>query len=34
VRRPAEEVEPIPASMDDWLNERATERGLNLEEVL
>jgi electron transport complex protein RnfB len=34
VRRPAEEVEPIPASMDDWLNERAAERGLNLEEVL
>ncbi len=33
VRRPADEVESIPASMDDWLNTRAAERGLDMEEV-
>ena len=33
VRRPADEIEPIPDSMDDWLNARAAERGLDLEEV-
>jgi ferredoxin len=33
VRRPADEVEPIPDSVDDWLNARAAERGLNMEEV-
>ena len=34
VRRPVDEVEPIPASMDDWLSARAAERGLDMEEVL
>jgi hypothetical protein len=34
VRRPADEVEPIPDSMDDWLKARAAERGLDIEEVL
>ena len=34
VRRPAEEIEPIPASIEDWMSERAAERGLNLEEIL
>ncbi|HEY45187.1 MAG: hypothetical protein AMJ88_16450 [Anaerolineae bacterium SM23_ 63] len=34
VRRPTDEVEPIPDSMDDWLRARAAERGLDMEEVL
>jgi ferredoxin len=34
VRRPADEVEPIPDSMFDWLSARAAERGLDMEEVL
>jgi ferredoxin len=33
VRRPVDEVEAIPASMDDWLNARAAARGLDMDEV-
>jgi heterodisulfide reductase subunit A-like polyferredoxin len=34
IRRPAEELVPTPATMDDWLAQRAAERGLKLEDVL
>jgi ferredoxin len=34
VRRPADEIEPVPDSMDDWLSARAAERGLDMEEVM
>ena len=34
VRRPEDEVLPVPATHDDWLQERADARGIDLKEVL
>jgi ferredoxin len=34
IRRPARQILPIPATEPDWLAERATNRGLDLAEVL
>jgi ferredoxin len=34
VRRPDEDVRPVPASHDDWLKERAEARGIDLKKVL
>ncbi len=34
VRRPEDEVLPVPATHADWLQERATARGIDLKEVL
>ena len=34
VRRPDDEVKPVPATMRDWLAERANARGQNLADVL
>jgi len=34
VRRPAEEIKPIPVTEMDWMKERAISRGLDLERVL
>lgn len=34
VRRPAEETEAIPVTEMDWLRQRATKRGISLDEVL
>ena len=34
VRRPENEVIPVPSSKVDWLQQRAAARHLNLEEVL
>jgi electron transport complex protein RnfB len=34
VRRPADEIKPVPASMSDWNMQRATERGIDLSQLL
>ena len=34
VRRPEEEIKPIPVSMGDWMQERAIARGINIGDVL
>jgi electron transport complex protein RnfB len=34
VRRPDEEIKPVPVSMSDWRNQRAAERGIDLNPLL